>query len=151
MALKLALCSCCWGVLSPRCNPFHAPLNCARPTASSFPLQKHLTDGPEPRGISRAATPTHMRGEMKNMSCGKRTLWPPTQRGLGGPYGTIGGHEILLPGALYAHCPSSGTRSGALRPCTTPRSHSYVVFSSPPLPPPLLSERRRPGGQTLLE
>jgi hypothetical protein len=63
------------------------------------------------------------------------------------PRGGWGGHVVLLvgaifccyAGALYAHCPSSGTRSGALGLRTTPRSHSYVFFSSPP--PPSLSVR----------
>jgi hypothetical protein len=138
MPLKLAMCSCRWTVLSPRHNSFRAPQKRARPTSSSFPLPKHLTDGPEPRGLSRAATPAHMRGEMKNMGCGRSTLWAPTQRGLGGPYGTNCEREILLPGALYAHCPSSGTRSGALGLCTTTRNHSYLFFS---FPPPSLSVR----------
>jgi hypothetical protein len=145
MPLKLAMCSCRWTVLSPRHNSFRAPQKRARPTSSSFPLPKHLTDGPEPRGLSRAATPAHMRGEMKNMGCGRSTLWAPTQRGLGGPYGTNCEREILLPGALYAHCPSSGTRSGALGLCTTTRNHSYLFFSFPP-PLPLCPSRGVPVG-----
>jgi hypothetical protein len=149
MPLKLAMCSCRWTVLSPRHNSFRAPQKRARPTSSSFPLPKHLTDGPEPRGLSRAATPAHMRGEMKNMGCGRSTLWAPTQRGLGGPYGTNREREILLPGALYAHCPSSGTRSGALGLCTTTRNHSNIFFSFPP-PPPSLSEPRGASGRQIL-